>query len=785
MKRIALSFVFLGAAGCGAVSSDDSSQAELQALLHDEPLASAQAASTGAGLGGPDAGLIGGEDAGSVFGSDGGGFVTPDAGLIDDPDGGGVLLDAGGRDGGGFGALGVWPFDDCNSGRTNLNDQGPNGNTAFRAVNVACVAGISGQAVSLSSPNEDIITVPDQPNFVFNSGVTVAGWFNPSSVQQTSSLIRKRQDDSSAFVLAIHGGRYRFVVDLGQGRAAAVSSRDRAVVGRWTHVAATYDGAMLRLYVDGLEVGSTRVRSPIRNSSGPILMGNDGTHRLFRGLIDNAFLDARALSAAEVNELLCVRASPSISVTPTVSAPTLPGATANYDVVITNHDSPQCAPSDFAFVTNVFLPGLNVFPGFLPVSQLAAGSSTNFVLSATADDSVEPGTITIPVQVFSQLTGAFASASVDFVLADTGCRVRPTRELMITSPSVVDDPQRTTGAGSWTFRHLAESMAATPADAPAMVEAMLTTFTVPQTINGFTVNARPGMQALILANWPRINGELDLSAAPFTLQAIVNRLDLQAPAQGDAGEGRFVFAFNAPGGTFPLEATLIFEYKLPISSPDGVLDWAQAWHALGALPFPSEEYNAALEVITERFAGRGARPGATNGSAINTVRTNEIDLGDNRRWELREFRLSALTGRLVPSTLDRTPDLSFNGTPTLASFVNANEASILSETHQVPSDFQGAPFAAGAVFNDLVSWIAPGINDNEARFRFSQNTCNGCHSPETNTFFLQVTPRFPGGEAFLSGFLGGTVAFDPVTGAPRAFNELGRRTTGMRGLVCP
>jgi hypothetical protein len=114
-----------------------------------------------------------------------------------------------------------------------------------------------------------------------------------------------------------------------------------------------------------------------------------------------------------------------------------------------------------------------------------------------------------------------------------------------------------------------------------------------------------------------------------------------------------------------------------------------------------------------------------------------------------------------------------------------NESSILSETHEVSASFQGSPLAAGAVFNDLASWIAPGIANNEARFRFSQNTCNGCHSPETNTFFLQITPRFPGGEAFLSSFLVGTTVFDPVTGAPRSLNELSRRTSGLRTLVCP
>ena len=325
-----------------------------------------------------------------------------------------------------------------------------------------------------------------------------------------------------------------------------------------------------------------------------------------------------------------------------------------------------------------------------------------------------------------------------------------------------------------------ENMAPTPADAPAMVEAMLNTFGTAQTINGLTVDPRPGMQALILQNWPRTSdGALDLSQAPLTLQAIVNRFDLRNPDNGDAGEGRFVFAFHSPGSPFPLQATLIFEYKLPASTPMDVLGWANAWHALGGMKFPSEEYNVALQAITERFSGRGARPDHPNGNAINTVRTNEIDFGTNGVWQLREFKLSADTGRLVPATIKLTPDLSFNNSATLASFINANEAAILAETvgdtDTVPEQFQGSPFLAGAVFNDFFTqWNAPGINNPEARFNLAVNTCNGCHSTETGTVFLQITPRFPGGEAGLSGFLTGTTVFDPFAGVQRTFNDLGR-----------
>jgi hypothetical protein len=316
-----------------------------------------------------------------------------------------------------------------------------------------------------------------------------------------------------------------------------------------------------------------------------------------------------------------------------------------------------------------------------------------------------------------------------------------------------------------------------------MVEALLSSAVANQTINGFTVAGRPGMQSLILDRWPRTpGGTLDLARAPLRLQAIVNRFDLRNLAHGDAGEGRFVFAFEADGR--PLQATLIFEYKLPAASDADVLGWANSFHSLGGLAF-GEDYNAALQAITERFAGRGVRPGHPNDNAINTVRMNEIDLGSNGIWELREFHLSATSGRLEPATVDLTPDRGLNNSPTLASYINANAEAIVAETHTVPTAFQGQPFQAGAVFNDLGTWFAPGV-DPEARHHFALNTCNGCHSnEETGTLFLQVSPRFPGNEATLSGFLTGISIADPVTHVPRTFNDLHRRNLDLTAIVCP
>ena len=749
---LALTTAFaLGVGGCTSTSQDD--QEELQALLHDLPLTTVPP-----------------------------GQVGREAAAIGD------LAEASGP------PDGAWNFDDCTSFRTNLADSTFDDNTAFRSVGVTCAPGLQGQGVALAVP-EDIVYVPDQPSFTFERGVTVAGWFKPTTTGGTRTLFRKRDKDTSSFALLLNAGKFQFVASLGEGRAISVTSPKKAKAGAFQHVAGTYDGTTLRLYVDGLEVTNFAVPGTIPPGPGPLLMGNDGSERRFNGIIDNTLFATHALTADEIQQLTCFPQLPSMVVTPTNIPPTAPGVPVAIDVAVTNHNPPACRPITFQLFDFDGGSGLVLDPPpFTPVfsAPVASGTTGHLTVTATATDAVEPGsTLFIQFQVSEPTTGFFAFSFIPFAVGEpAGCHVSTPRELMIKNVSVVDDPVRTTFEpksvdprnGVWTFKHLVESMAPTPADAPAMVEAMLTTFAEPQTINGFTVDIRKGMRAFILDGWPRTSdGALDLAQAPFRLLAVVNRFDLRNLGNGDAGEGRFVFGFTTPFA--PLQATMIFEYKLPATTDDDVLSWARSFHALGALPF-GEDYNAALQSITERFAGRGARPGHENDSAINAVRTNEIDFGSNGLWEMREFALSPTSGFLEPATVKLTPDRSFNFSDTLAQYMSENQAAIIAETHTVPDQFNGQPFQAGAIFNDLGTWFAPGV-DNEARHHFALNTCNGCHSTaETNTGFLQISPRFPGSEASLSAFLTGTTVFDPVTNVPRTLNDLGRRNADLKAIVC-
>lgn len=504
--------------------------------------------------------------------------------------------------------------------------------------------------------------------------------------------------------------------------------------------------------------------------------------------------------------------APTLAITPSVIPPTRAGVAIPLDVAISNPNPASCAPItvDLRFDdTGLILGPLPPVGVPRPAIVLAGGETTHITGTATIPRSADAGDVhrlnvialqplppppPPPAPLPPPPVTVVAPPVLFPVAAAPGCQVSAARELMIVDVSVVDDPLRTAfdpasrdpRNGVWTFKHLVEQIARAPGDAPAMVEALLASFNTPRSINGFTVAARPGMQSKVLATWPRTaTGALDLARAPLRLQAIVSRIDLRNLAAGDAGEGRFVFAFDLPPepGAPPPEATIIFEYKLPASSLIELLVWAESFHLLGRIPF-GERYNLALQLITERFVRRGARPRAPNGSAISAVRTNEIPLGDNRLWELREFHLSRATGRLEPAALELTPDFSFNNTSALAGYIAANESQILSETHVVPPQLNGQPFQAGAVFNDLTAWRAAGA-DPEARHLFAINTCNGCHAAEeTGTVFLHLVPRQPGQPSERSRWLTGSVLRDPVTSEPRAFDDLARRKDDLKSIVC-
>ncbi|MDQ1590263.1 MAG: hypothetical protein QOG71_890 [Pyrinomonadaceae bacterium] len=426
-------------------------------------------------------------------------------------------------------------------------------------------------------------------------------------------------------------------------------------------------------------------------------------------------------------------------------------------------------------------------------------------------------------------------------------RVIPEKSLVITNLNVVENPGRTfnpcTGAGTpmgrWTFGYLMTQMANQPVTGihpSTFVRNWLNKWMSNQTVNGWTVAQRQKIQTLVIDPWVAASGgpnrPLNLAIAPFKLLAIVNRVDLRSAGRGygggSAGEGRFVFGVidrTGAGGIDPYpgggsrncretQFTVIAEYGIDRRGC-AIRDWGRQWYNLKFHALGSPSYNAALQAITDQFTAANGAPHKPNGSALNQLRTNEVELqlgvANPPIWELREFKIGGESppvnpGQLEEVTVKLTPDLTRNRTTLLTDYVNLNTPSILTQTHIVPATFQFQLFLGGsslaprnptAAVDVNTHWNNPSrgpfITNRQARHLFSVNTCNGCHTGETNTVFTHIKPVPFGTEAGLSGFMNGitpvtgVVPFkvvDPADGAPtRKFNEFRRRRIDLDILI--
>jgi Concanavalin A-like lectin/glucanases superfamily len=296
--------------------------------------------------------------------------------------------------------LAFWTLDDCNGLSTQLGDSAFTSqitHPAFRAVSAACVSSVDNEGIRLSG-KDDVVYAPDQPDFLFNQGLTVAAWINPDNLNGTQSIFRKRLDGSSSFLLAIDGGKLTFALKLTNGKNVGISAAIKAK--RFTHVAATYDGKQALLYVNGAVAASAKVTGSIAPGAGPILVGNDANGREMTGIVDDLWLNTLAAPASVVQGLSCIHTAPVVALTPGTTPAETAGATVAFDLAITNTDSANCPADTFdAFPELYFAVKAATSP---PPVSIAPGATAHASISLTTSKMISAGSYQLAYIVESE-----------------------------------------------------------------------------------------------------------------------------------------------------------------------------------------------------------------------------------------------------------------------------------------------------------------------------------------------------------------------------------------------
>lgn len=138
---------------------------------------------------------------------------------------------------------------------------------------------------------------------VVGSAITVSAWVYPTTATQNAKIVSKSSTTTDMQgTLSLVSGAASFEATTG-GTYHAATAGATLTLNTWAHIVGVYDGANVKIYVNGVSAGSTAATGALANNNLIWALGSaNGTTpaSYFAGRIDEAKLFSRAFTASEV-----------------------------------------------------------------------------------------------------------------------------------------------------------------------------------------------------------------------------------------------------------------------------------------------------------------------------------------------------------------------------------------------------------------------------------------------------------------------------------------------------
>jgi hypothetical protein len=201
--------------------------------------------------------------------------------------------------GGPSGPVAAYSFN-AGSGNT-VADSSGNNNNGTRSGATWTTAGKYGGALSFDGVN-DRINISDSNSLDLTTAMTLEAWVRPETVSGWRTVVLKERTGHLNYALygSTSSGKPSGEITRSNG-SREVTGTAALPLNTWTHLATTYDGANLRLFVNGNQVAIFATTGNILTSSGSLRIGGNAVWgEYFGGLIDEVRIYNRALTAAEI-----------------------------------------------------------------------------------------------------------------------------------------------------------------------------------------------------------------------------------------------------------------------------------------------------------------------------------------------------------------------------------------------------------------------------------------------------------------------------------------------------
>jgi len=203
--------------------------------------------------------------------------------------------------------VGYWKFDE--GSETVASDSSGNGNTGTLMNGPQWVTGISGTALSFDGSN-DYVSIPDSSSLdISGNQISIEFWMKPTVDLPYPRDIMKIFDKGDAYVGEISldtedldYGRFQGALPFSAPPVVIHSTTGFWASGTWYHIAFTYDGNNMRLYVNGALENTVAKTGNIHSSAFPLAIGSytSGTALFFKGILDEFALYDYARTAEEI-----------------------------------------------------------------------------------------------------------------------------------------------------------------------------------------------------------------------------------------------------------------------------------------------------------------------------------------------------------------------------------------------------------------------------------------------------------------------------------------------------
>lgn len=203
------------------------------------------------------------------------------------------------------GAAGYWKFDE-NTGATTADDSG-NGISGTLVNGPTWVSGKNGSGLNFDGTDDNVNL--GTSTIINPIQMSASAWVNPSAPTNNWGVILNRWISGAlSYHLSMGDGttnnKLTIYIDTVTGGPKSLSMPGTLSLGTWHHVAFTYDGSNLNLYVDGALSATTTHTGNIRGTVVDTKVGaQSGNLYHYKGIMDNVRIYDRALSGSEIANL--------------------------------------------------------------------------------------------------------------------------------------------------------------------------------------------------------------------------------------------------------------------------------------------------------------------------------------------------------------------------------------------------------------------------------------------------------------------------------------------------